>query len=115
MKTRFSLSFFFTLAVASVEILLLSTAVFAHNSNALANVVEVRGGRAVIARSSDSRIQVTPGTVLRLGDLIIPSRGVIVVVQCSGRRGQREVRQTSGLGEVCPDNVQPRRGQRGSR
>lgn len=110
------MSVLLALVAAVVSILRMPTASFSQSSNAEATIVEIRNGTASVEESHNSRTRrATPGTALRWGDLIIPNRGVVVAVQCTGGLRVRYVRRISGVGEVCPDNVSPRFTTRGSR
>jgi hypothetical protein len=67
-------------------------------------IVEVRNGTADILEPHSSRPRpAKPGTVVKFGDMVRPSRGAVVVIQCGNAK--REIRSISGLGNICPDTV----------
>jgi hypothetical protein len=112
LRTKFSFVVIHTLTIASAVAPLVPAAVFSGNPPPRrlvppVTIVEVRNGSATIQGSRNSGVrQARPGMIFRFGELIIPDRGVVVVIQCN--EGKREIRSISGVGDICPDSVSPR-------
>ncbi|MGB3616171.1 MAG: hypothetical protein WBA10_20425 [Elainellaceae cyanobacterium] len=70
-------------------------------------IVEIRNGAATIDQDNGQVWSARTGTLLRIGDLLRPAPGAVVVVRCSNGT-VREVRYVAGVGAVCPDSVRDR-------
>jgi len=110
LKTLSNIVIIYVLTLAGTMTLLMANAGFSQNlvTTAAATVLEVRNGTATLEGEDGGVRPARPRGVVYFGDLIRPSRGAIVVIQCDSK--QREVRDTSGLGDICPDIVRLRRG-----
>lgn len=67
-----------------------------------ATIIKVKKGTATLANSSNSVVRpAKPGAIVHFGDLIRPSKGAIVFVQCG--KSKKEVRFITAIGDICPD------------
>jgi hypothetical protein len=71
--------------------------------NNTAKIIDIVNGTAIIKNKNNISRKALKGSVLQYGDLIYPSTGAIISVECSDR--QRQVRSIQGLGDICPDLV----------
>ncbi|MEO0407307.1 MAG: hypothetical protein AAF289_08155 [Cyanobacteria bacterium P01_A01_bin.135] len=75
-------------------------------------VVEVRSGTATIDQDNGKTWPARTGTLLRIGDLLRPETGAVVVVRCDNGT-MREARYVTGVGRLCPDSVRDRSSETG--
>jgi hypothetical protein len=72
--------------------------------NPMAEITDIVNGIAAIKNANNITRKAIKGSKLEYGDLIYPSKGAIVTIQCSDHQ-KRQVRSMRGLGNICPDIV----------
>ena len=73
-------------------------------THAIDRIIEIRDGSASIIQESGRVWPARVGTFLRIGDLLRPTNGTVIVVRCDNGT-VRQVRRIAGVGKVCPDSV----------
>ncbi|MEM6434698.1 MAG: hypothetical protein AAF773_12725 [Cyanobacteria bacterium P01_D01_bin.115] len=74
-------------------------------------IIEIRGAGASIQRPGQSRRRADVGTVVQVGDLVFPTNGARVSVQCRNPNGtfsHGSRTRSFGLVDVCPNSVAAR-------
>jgi len=80
----------------------------APTAQANGRILEIRGAGATVIRDDQRRQQATVGTVIQLGDVVLPRQRARVTVQCRNADGtytHGSRTQTFGLADVCPNHV----------